>query len=400
MRWKREIYHTVSVLPFPSCRQGEHGGTLPTIASYRPDPKLHGVLGQIHSDTPDIANIQAARPLQRATRAPDQLVARHQGVMACRPRELAVVAHVLPRRVLASRREPDGLRDGNVLRRSRRVGGAPHARQVDPRHALRVPGVDVPGQVPVLRPVRRHPHVLVLVSEVLDRLGEAHRAGEPRRQERLVVAAAEEAVGSVEQRDLHVGGLYRPRRHLADEAAQVPRRRVVLVANLADLGLVVGRRGVGVQEARAKEPDGVVVDGRKRRELARPDDVVVEVALDVGALRLERLRQVLRAIEALLLARRGDEEYRGGRGRELRTDPSQFQDDRHAAGVVVGAGGIARVVHDIQVATIVVCRDDVDPVGVRRPVDPRHDVGQVDREGDAARNRLCVGVQVDVHGAA
>ena len=80
----------------------------------------------------------------------------------------------------------------------------------------------------------------MLVREILDGFGEAH-SREAGAEERLVVPAAEEAVGAVDECDLHVYVLSGAGGDFGDEAAQVARGGVVLAADFAEeLELVEG----------------------------------------------------------------------------------------------------------------------------------------------------------------
>ena len=344
-----------------------------------------------------LPNTHTPRPLQIPARPPHKLIPLHQSVLADVPAELTLAADVPPRGRFIQRREADDFRNRHIPRHARRISSRPHTRQIRPGYSRNVFEIDKLDQIPVLM-APLHAHVLMLVREILHRFRETHR-WKTFLEEGEVVPPAQEAVGAVDEFDLHTHRFRRTRYHFRDEAPEVLRGRIVPIPRQTRKSF--GGRGgdVGVEDAGAEEAEGVVVDGVEGGTLPRAHDVVVEMRFHVRAGSLERFGQVRAAVEVLLFACHGREDHR--RFRLLAgADPGQFEHDGYAAGVVVGAGGVVRVVAYVQAAAVVVAGDDVHAIRVVGAVDLRDDVGDVDGEGDAvAVAGLEVAVQVGVHAA-
>ena len=164
----------------------------------------------------------------------------------------------------------------------------------------------------------------------LNRLREPH-GGEALGEERFLIAAPVEAVGPVDQRDLHVRAVRGASGDLGDEAAQITSRGIILPADFADElqveefggGVIAGKR---VRGAGAEDADRVVVYWGERGGGARADDVVVPVALDVDGGVFEGLREEGAAVGGLFFAGEGREDHACG-GVFLGADSCHFHYD-------------------------------------------------------------------------
>ena len=227
-------------------------------------------------------------PLQSARNSPHKLVARNKRVIARSPVESTEVVDDRQRCVFVRSRNADALGNGHILGQRRSVRCRPHRCQVDFGHTRGVVEVYELDQVAVLRAVL-HTGVLVLVGVILDGFGETH-GGKALGEEGLVVAAAEVAVGTIDQSDLHVEIVRCASSNFCDEAAEVASGRVVFAANDSDLSVFGGSGCVRVQDAGAEEANSVVVDWAEGLEVACSDNIVVPVSLDIVASLLEGLR--------------------------------------------------------------------------------------------------------------
>jgi hypothetical protein len=182
------------------------------------------------------------------------------------------------------------------------------------------------------------------------------------------------------------------RRHVGDVTRELARRRVALGGEAPHLGDV----GVG---PRGRDALGEDADRARRATRGIADDVVVQHRADVGAGVLLRARVELRAVEPLLLAGGGHEDERGVEPL-LREDARELQHDGDSRGVVVGAGRIARRVHDVGRARVVVADDVVAaPRGLgHRAGEHGDDVLDVGvGEDPLAIGRLRVGLEGHLH---
>ncbi len=166
-------------------------------------------------------------------------------------------------------------------------------------------------------------HILMLVAVVLGAFTEAHgRIAQG--VERLVVAAAAEAIDAVDQ--VHPPVRNPVLSQALDVARHVARGTIQLAAFIAALLGLFGR--FGFPRALGKQADARIVDHAVLTAIAA-DDVVVEVGLDAPALVVRVLRQHFAAVEALLFA---GEDAVNDSGRKLVTaqDPRRLQHQRHA----------------------------------------------------------------------
>ena len=197
----------------------------------------------------------------------------------------------------------------------------------------------------------------MLMRVVLVRFGHAHR-GKARLEQRDLIAATAVAVGAINHLDPQVRQIpLGKRRHGARDVA---RRRIELAAVVAPPVCLCRRlqrlRAFGEHAHRRVVTDAVAA-------VAVADDVVVEVGLDLPAFRSRVLGEDLAAVQALLFARQhGIDERRAEL--VLGQNPRRFHDRRHARAVVVGAGRIARRIHDVADARIEVAADDDHTAGV------------------------------------
>ena len=187
-----------------------------------------------------------------------------------------------------------------------------------------------------------HLDVLVLVVEVLPRLGE------PRRRvaltlEREVVAAAQVTVAPPDQPDVHAGQL--ERRHLRDEPAELAGQPVVLAADrLHERDLVRRSRRSGCPPGTCRTVNGSGLVPSKAwlaptmSLLNMPWTSAPAAAICCG--------HEGRAVQALLLAVDGGEH--DGAGELLGGEqPGQFEHHRDTGAVVVGAGRVAGEVQHV-----------------------------------------------------
>ena len=170
-------------------RERESRWTLITIRAHSPDPESHVILTHLHCRRIDLAHRNDIRPLRRIRRSPQNLIARKTRLIALGPAKLALVAQ--NRRI-----------DRHLLRRARCLRQAPHGRGIDLADPSDKLVVDELRQIAELDPVDDL-DVLVLVREVLLRLREA-RGGVAGGEKGFVVAAAEVAVGAVDDGDVHL----------------------------------------------------------------------------------------------------------------------------------------------------------------------------------------------------
>ncbi len=164
------------------------------------------------------------------------------------------------------------------------------------------------------------------------RLDEPDR-GEALRVERLVIAAAQVAVGAVDHQPAQAGRVRVAR--LLGEARELARGRVVLAADhVHAVRIGAGRQRFGEDAHVVVALDAVVAD-------RRADDVVVHVPFDVRAGVLERLGEVRAAEEPLLLGVEA-REHDGRVQRHVRQHARRLDDGRRPRAVVVGARRVVR----------------------------------------------------------
>src|SRR5262249_62324173 len=109
-------------------------------------------------------------------------------------------------------------------------------------------------------------------------------------------------------------------------------------------------------------------------------DVVAEHALDVVAGRRHLRGHEARAEQPLLLP--GDGGEHDGAGKLVGGEqPGEFEHDRDAGAVVVGARRVAGEVGHVTTPGVEVPGDYVEPLGGRGPLERRDDVGNGGRHG-------------------
>ncbi|CAM5415112.1 hypothetical protein RLIN73S_02445 [Rhodanobacter lindaniclasticus] len=216
----------------------------------------------------------------------------------------------------------------------------------------------------------------MLAGVVLVRLGDPHRrvAG---LQERHLVAAAAEAVGAVDHAHIEVGQVLVG--EAVDGARQVARGRVHLAAVVA---AIVGlRRGLVGLGAFGEHPHRGVAD-HAVLAVAVADDVIVELGLDLPAMRHRVVGQHLAAVQALFLAGQR-REHQGGAVVPCRQQSCCLDQSGHAGGVVVGAGCVAGAVHHVADARVQMAGDHDDALRVGAAALDRHHVHHLRRRGCA-----------------
>ncbi len=123
---------------------------------------------------------------------------------------------------------------------------------------------------------------------------------------------------------------------------------------------------------------------------AAADDVVVEIRLDLPALRLGIIGERLAAVEALLLAHQGRIDD-GGREFVLREHPRRLDHGGGAGAVVIGAGRIGGGVHHVGDAAVDMAGDDDDAVRIGRAALDGDDVADADAVRAARAGEILLG---------
>ena len=211
--------------------------------------------------------------------------------------------------------------------------------------------------------------ILVLVVEVLAPLGEAD-GGESFAVEGGVVSAAAVAVrpgdqGCEERRirgrsEVGAGGV-------GHGAGKLAAGRIVLLAEAPDAARLFRRGGNG--NALGEDPYPVLHLQHIAGSGVSTHDVVVENSFELPALFAGEVRQVSRTNQALFFAGHGGKHQGGGKV-EFAQGARAFERNRHAGGIVVGAGrsagSVSPVFEDVGVDGIVMSGDQVHAFGLRR----------------------------------
>ena len=191
---------------------------------------------------------------------------------------------------------------------------------------------------------------------------------EPRFNHRHLVAAAAEAVATVDHGDIEAGHV-----RLGDGvniACQVAGGCIDLAAD----GAAGGSDCLGLVGAHAFGEDTNAVVDMGSHPVAVADNIVVEDRQDFPALLLCIVGKDASAVEALLFSAQGRENQRCA---ELAfgKDPRGFHHSGDAGSVIVGAGRICGEIHHVGDATVEVALDDDDAVRVGRAALDSNSVG-------------------------
>lgn len=194
------------------------------------------------------------------------------------PVQLNDILKILRRRIQTIRQEPNIRVICEVLRCCRRIRNTPQAQQINLPHPCRILKIHILNLITVRHAILNS-GILMLMIEIFLRLRKPD-SRESRLEERLVVAAAEETIWFVDERDIHLSSIGSTSVDFLDKTAQVPGWCVVLVTGcdefFDDGGVYIEVVGPGAEDA-----DSVLVLGGEGGVGAAADDVVVEICLDV-----------------------------------------------------------------------------------------------------------------------